>query len=404
MSSRTRFNNQGLTKFFKAANYISKNIDNSINIIDSLVESISYINEHTPGRTVHVKGKAIYKDIVFDAITFSNFIFYEEVIFENCEFSEEFRCSYTEFKKEVSFKRSVFNSKARFIISKFNNGINFENTQFNSLVDFYYSVFEVTQQFYLTDFFSRSIFSNVTFNGQVQFLYNNVSPNTILSFENAFFNKALDISRSNFWCKIQFWGADFDWDTEELWLYQSDNIKKQDIPNKRDDDFFNKFKIGGYKKLRESCRIIKQNFKQEGNNIEAIRFYKEEMHLYSKELAIKGYKTSREEKIILWFNKWSNFFGISWWRGIRFTFCVSVLFYFIFLWTCSNYLYYDFSARGVNNFLTSYFQFLNITDWKINPFNIGDLNGGYIILFIGRIFIGYGYYQMIQAFRKYGKE
>ena len=27
----------------------------------------------------------------------------------------------------------------------------------------------------------------------------------------------------------------------------------------------------------------------------------------------------------------------------------------------------------------------------------------YLILFIGRIFIGYGYYQTIQAFRKYGK-
>lgn len=32
-----------------------------------------------------------------------------------------------------------------------------------------------------------------------------------------------------------------------------------------------------------------------------------------------------------------------------------------------------------------------------------DLGLGYAILFIGRIFIGYGYYQTIQAFRKYGK-
>ena len=33
--------------------------------------------------------------------------------------------------------------------------------------------------------------------------------------------------------------------------------------------------------------------------------------------------------------------------------------------------------------------------------NNNDTNN--IILFIGRIFIGYGYYQTIQAFRKFGK-
>ncbi|MCQ4155647.1 hypothetical protein [Riemerella anatipestifer] len=55
------------------------------------------------------------------------------------------------------------------------------------------------------------------------------------------------------------------------------------------------------------------------------------------------------------------------------------------------------------NFITGYLRFLNLTDWKYEFFNIKDLGLGYAILFIGRIFIGYGYYQTIQAFRKYGK-
>jgi hypothetical protein len=53
-----------------------------------------------------------------------------------------------------------------------------------------------------------------------------------------------------------------------------------------------------------------------------------------------------------------------------------------------------------------FLQFLNIAKWGYSPFGIDIQKSypeGYIILFIGRIFIGYGYYQTIQAFRKFGK-
>ncbi|MCP4336273.1 MAG: hypothetical protein GY679_00265 [Mycoplasma sp.] len=64
---------------------------------------------------------------------------------------------------------------------------------------------------------------------------------------------------------------------------------------------------------------------------------------------------------------------------------------------------FDFTQTAVVDTFKIFFQFLNITNWDYKPFGIEDNGIVYIILFIGRIFIGYGYYQTIQAFRKYGK-
>ena len=52
-------------------------------------------------------------------------------------------------------------------------------------------------------------------------------------------------------------------------------------------------------------------------------------------------------------------------------------------------------------------DFINIhtfISWKDLKINHKEVTGiSLLILFIGRIFIGYGYYQTIQAFRKFGK-
>lgn len=94
---------------------------------------------------------------------------------------------------------------------------------------------------------------------------------------------------------------------------------------------------------------------------------------------------------------------------------LQLLVYFIYLFLfclflCGAYKFryfdFDISKEGVKRFVFGCLKIINIIDLK--PFDkdvsiqeMSDLS--YLILFIGRIFIGFGYYQTIQAFRKFGK-
>ncbi|CEN39444.1 pentapeptide repeat-containing protein [Capnocytophaga cynodegmi] len=111
------------------------------------------------------------------------------------------------------------------------------------------------------------------------------------------------------------------------------------------------------------------------------------------------------DRIILFLNKHSNNFGTSWVNGIVFIFWTGIATYSGILMTLEDSLTYNFfDLNAWNNTLKHFLEVINVIRWiNIKPFNI-ELSGlSYLFLFIGRIFIGYGYYQTIQAFRKYGK-
>lgn len=116
------------------------------------------------------------------------------------------------------------------------------------------------------------------------------------------------------------------------------------------------------------------------------------------------YFSIEKDKIILWFNKNSNEFDTNWVVGVNFSLLVGTLTYLIVL--LSMFIFTDLTIDNINSsiFLTSLVDVFNITKWD-NLEIIGvKLKGfSYLLLFIGRIFIGYGYYQTIQAFRKFGK-
>jgi hypothetical protein len=377
--------------------------------------------------SLSIEGDIFIKDpVVFyekhfkDEIKLLNCIFLEEVTFTRCVFDKYVYFNKCVFKKSLNCSRSEFKSPIYFHNVFFESSVYFRDTKFEDLVDFTNSIFFDNQQFLYTNFLNVAIFSNVNFKKQTQFLYNKVSSNSIISFESTKFNQALDISRANFWCKLNFWGAEIAWESDEMGLYQTDNINSS--TSKENDK--------ALMRLRESCRIIKNEFTKENNKIEALVYHKSEMELYAKELnqRFKPNKISillrkllknkffvkiknlfailpkfSEESIVLCFNKYSNHFGTSWVRGLIFTLLVTLLFYILFLLSLSHYLAFDCSGTAINATIKHFVEFLNITNWSIKPFGIENYNWAYIVLFIGRIFIGYGYYQTIQAFRKYGK-
>ena len=298
----------------------------------------------------------------------------------------------------------------------------------------------------------RAIFSNTEFDEEVQFLHCRVETRvSYIRFESAIFNKGLDISRSNFNDKVNFWNIE---------------IKEGDIftSSKYADDFeVHKNEINPeknipsvYKQLRETYRVIKDNSYEQNNKIEALEFSKREMLVYERELKSVSSK-SNNDKLLLLANKVSNNFGTNWLRGILFTASTGIITYLLML-CCLPFIHntyiiisftfiiiiisaFSFLNKDIDSFLPililiilsfllaiilfkspflykenthikdyiipDFIKILNVIDLK--PFekeenSIFNLSGlSYLFLFIGRIFIGYGYYQTIQAFRKFGK-
>lgn len=383
----------------------------------SILDAVEFIRVKISKDTrIKITSDIIYSNWDFKVeVDLSNCDFFGRLIFIECIFVKDVSFKGAIFNNETSFADSEFNSKVRFHWAKFKISANFNNTVFQDLIDFYCVVFEKTQKFYLTDFLGIAIFSNVTFEKQVQFLYNKVNNNTIISFESSKFKQALDLSRANFWCKLNFWASTINPNPTELWLYETDEIKENKLSSTS----------MALKRLRESFRIIKYQFRKEGNNIEAIRFQKIEMELLYQELSPKKknkrrtrlhlwlnnlYKkidiNKKETRFSLWLNKLSNNFGTSWSNGLIFTILSSIVFYCIFLIALliTGKIESEYTNDAFWKTLKHWIEFLNITKWNSEYFKLEDLGFlGYLVLFISRIFIGYGYYQTVQAFRKYGK-
>ncbi|HAS40219.1 MAG TPA: hypothetical protein DCS93_07055 [Microscillaceae bacterium] len=345
-----------------------------------------------------------------DGVNSKKTIFKKQVCFIGCTFgvektSEDFTPTSVHFKDvefqgDVCFKETTFHSKVRFHNSIFTQSVDFENTVFNDLADFYYTIFESAQQFHLTDFMGITIFSNATFEKEVQFLHNKVSSTSSISFQEVEFQQALDISRANFGCTLSFFGAEINENPTELGLYES-----------------NEGKTTAYQKIRESFRIVKQTYTAEGNKIEAGKQNRNEMRIYWRELkASKGSPTTqlkwyerpisprRQNLAILWFNGLSNRHGTSWLRGFVFTIIVAIPFFGLMSLFLRNQWVWDCSLDGAGYVIKSFLQFLNVTLWKYQPYG-KEINGwAYFILFIGRLFVGYGIYQTVQAFRKFSKK
>jgi len=360
---------------------------------DKLIEAIDFVrSELCADSKIEINSDLTFNERSFDReINLSNCIFNNKFLFRKCIFKKNVWFKSTQFLSTTSFKGSFFERKVRFHFSEFNTSVIFENTVFKDLADFYYANFYETQQFHLTDFLSVTIFSNVTFHKQAQFLYNKVSFQSIISFESAAFNQSLDISRANFWCKLSFWNVEIEKFPLEMWLYQTDDIRPKKL------DSFDEAR----KRIRESYRIIKNEFTKEGNSIESLQYYSYEMGMYEKEIENEK---KIENRLLVWLNKKSNNFGTSWKNGIVFTLLTTLLFYLLFLLTFSPDLYFECSWEAFSMTIKHFFEFLNVAKWDIKPFGIENYSWGYIVLFIGRLFIAYGYYQTVQAFRKYGRK
>lgn len=114
--------------------------------------------------------------------------------------------------------------------------------------------------------------------------------------------------------------------------------------------------------------------------------------------------TSLQDKIVLFFNKYSNDYNRSWLRGVCFTAIVTVLLYFILNYIGMEDRYFEIGTfNGYDKVLLGYISLMDITKWLGDELPFELTSKGKIIFFIGRIFIVYGIWQTIYAFYKFWK-
>lgn len=156
---------------------------------------------------------------------------------------------------------------------------------------------------------------------------------------------------------------------------------------------------------RETAYLLKKGKQEEGDSISASHFKRKELQLYLKDCTSNFNPNKVKECIVLLFNKISNDFGQSWVRGIIFTMSFAYIFYLLinFYGLEKTIFRFAWSLEGFGTAWKEYLKILNVLNFndKLDNFKFTAL--GETLFFASKIFVSYGIYQTVSAFRKFGK-
>jgi hypothetical protein len=340
--------------------------------------------------TIEIKFNNAY-DINFENCIFKENVTFPSIIKNNSSFEK------TTFEKKVTFSNSTFNENVRFYGTIFKGKTDFDNTKFQKLADFWTATFECITIFHKTDFLGTTVFSSTTFEENVLFPYTLIDK--LIIFRGTVFKKGFDLSLAIISGELSVFDI-------KVNINEFDDFNDTDNPNAF---AYNVSEIGEItrKNKRETFRIIKYNLNIKQNSIDAIEFYKHEMNSYAKQLEQHVFKDKNIKEIqnlfLLYLNILSNKHGTSWWRGVLFTLSIGLFFFYISILSTENY---EISIKNISwvDFTSCVKYFFT---FMLPTHSIDYLNNErpkmffYLWDFLGRIFISYGIYQTIQAFRKY---
>lgn len=331
----------------------------------------------------------------FDYADYETNSFEASVTFEeNCEFLNTLNTKNIVFKENFRLHNSV--------ISK----VNFGNTKFEKLADFWSSTFISKTIFLKTDFNDTVVFSMATFKENVLFTYTLFSGKSI--FSRTKFNKGIDLSQAIIAGDLKPFDLHFNFNNYEA-IYIGNNDKKYQnhIDNIGIIPLVNKV---------HTFQILKKAFQDIGNYSDSIAMQREEKNALSvltkerlkkENKALVTNKVNQGDKVILFFNRWSNNYGSDFRNGIWFTFSLGFVFYLItLLFTFELWSRWDVCAdidtEVIGYFIGGFINFLNPIHKMDYLLELKPIYGiAYIFDFVGRITVGYGVYQTIQAFRKF---
>ncbi len=328
-------------------------------------------------------------------------------IFDNCRFEEELIISdnfdiQLTFKNKcqiykVDFSEALIKKKIRFYECDFEDKCNFENTKFGELIDFWKSTFHKPIVFLKTDFMKTSVFSACIFYENVLFTYSLFNEKSI--FRGAIFKKGLDLSLAI--------------DSGE---YNFFNISLNNFISLKfsNEDEYNEMICNGIIPTinkKETFRIIKQHFQNIGDDLEYVKYLKlEKKPIY--QIIIQNFVKNNPfqfwnyihhlfDLLSLSLNRISNNHRNSYLLGIGFTIIFGVIFFSLSLLSLPDFsINFDPNNWEKMGLWKDYISFMNPThDIKLFD-NYCPTGWTYFWQTWGRIFVGYGIYQTVQAFRK----
>ncbi len=301
------------------------------------------------------------------------------------------------FTKLLSFHNSKLLGKIRFRKCNFNK-VNFHNAKFNDLADFWSCTFNQKTIFYKTDFLGNVVFSSAIFKENVLFTYTLIDK--LIIFRGTTFERGLDLSTAIITGTISY----FDVSLKDF-KAENENGKEEY------ESFISEDAIIPLKNKRETYRILKNNYEKLSNNSESLEMKELEMKTLLKE--VEGRLIDRisvgnlSEYILLSLNRYSNNYGNSYFNGAVFTAAVALVFFYLSVINTNMFFFDSKLCVEKEAFIdgSKYFwQFIlpiHRFDYLGNGCGLEYYAGFYLFDFLGRIFVGYGMYQTIQAFRKH---
>lgn len=339
-------------------------------------------------------------------------IFFDEVDFSNCTFHKKIVIKGCVFKKRVTFNGTHFVNGFSFINNKICSCINFENCVFGGKI----KIFHTQGEIYEINFVSSVIKGLLELNSLRSSIF--LPENSYIKLNSIFVEPTGYLIIRNINESHKFTGIiDF---TDANLL---GNVVLKNIYLKRFlltnavmvGNFFTEHLYFKEDSDSQTYVRLKDEALKNNNSIKAMQYREKEMLAYSKELnsQISWNNIGKwlTDESILFLNTRSNKNGLSWLRGVFFTiFCAIIFFWIInFLGIEENQPHFfvlDLKTLHFEGFGEIWKKFLNmfyLTDFK-DKFYGTELNPlGETVFFISKIFISYGIYQTIVAFRKFSK-
>ena len=324
-------------------------------------------------------GRGDFTDCIFEgSVEFEqNRTYNNDLIFRNCVFKNWIKIAEVKVVAKLDFYNAEFN-QTLFARIEFKGDVDFRDTRHNQHSSFFNCTFS-----------NRVDFSGATFRFPLEFWRSNLTKSSSIVFKNTTFQQGINISSSLIEGKSYWSGAKI-----ELSL---NDIMKLEFFKENQHTLGQRDPVLRCRCFRDTYLTMKQSLINELNIIEALQVRKLELEAY--ELELKLTEGSRNDKIILCLNRVSNKHNTSWKRGVGFTLGVWLLTTLVIFVSFIPDLRFSSDRNAISDTFVYFFRVLNITEWKMDEFKLNA--GGYISLFVGRIFISYGYYQTVQAFRKY---
>jgi len=316
-------------------------------------------------------------------IEFINIIFKNKFTFNNRKiFKQSLEFIKCYFYFIPSFGDKIFESKIKFRLCEFER-IYIHNATFNEYLNFYDCLFFGKVIILKCSFNDNVVFTKSTFQSNCLFTYSNFEKLGIFS-RAKFHDKdknptALDLSQAIINGQLIFFDT-------ILGNYKAFKI---DSDSKNFDKTINEGDVIPMQNKRETFRIIKHQLLQQNNVIEAEKYDKLEKQTLLYE-TYKNFKIKNMSNLfLLLLNKYSNNYKTSWLYALIFTLSVASISHSILSISESN----DF-CDGLK-----FIKLLNPIDFSF----YSDAHSGkiYTVYFLAKISIGFGIYQLIQAFRKY---